>query len=310
MSRPALEPARPAPPRDDLAATRALLLVAMAVWGLNLSAVKAMTSWFGLEALSLLRMLVACAALLALLLWRGERLPAWDPRRWLGLATCAVLMVYANQLLLVGGLQRTTATNGAILMAFSPLLAMLMAALLVGERLTPLRLVGVALGFAGVAMVVLHLPAAELGAAGVGDLLVLGAVACYAAGGVLVQRVARDVSALAFGASTLLLGSAMLLLHALVAGMRFDAATLWPGAQAWVLLVFSGCFAMAWGSLVWTRGIRVLGAAHAAQYLYWVPIFGVAFAVVFLGEPLSGWHAAGLLAVIGGTWLGQRPLRR
>lgn len=62
MSRPALEPARPAPPRDDLAATRALLLVAMAVWGLNLSAVKAMTSWFGLEALSLLRMLVASSA--------------------------------------------------------------------------------------------------------------------------------------------------------------------------------------------------------------------------------------------------------
>jgi drug/metabolite transporter (DMT)-like permease len=50
----------------------------------------------------------------------------------------------------------------------------------------------------------------------------------------------------------------------------------------------------------------VLGVARAALYAYWVPIFGVSFAVLLLGEPLTIWHGVGLAAVLGGTWIGTR----
>ena len=64
--------------------------------------------------------------------------------------------------------------------------------------------------------------------------------------------------------------------------------------------------ATALGSLVWNRGLQVLGVARTAQFAYWVPIFGVAFAVALLGEPLTVWHGIGLAAVLSGTWLGTR----
>lgn len=121
---------------DELAVTRALLFVAMAVWGLNLSAVKTLTQWFDVALLSLLRMAIAGVLLLGLLAWRRQRLPHWCGRQWVLITGCAALMVYGNQLLLAGGLQRTTAANGAIMMALSPLVAMLLAAVFFREALT------------------------------------------------------------------------------------------------------------------------------------------------------------------------------
>jgi len=68
----------------------------------------------------------------------------------------------------------------------------------------------------------------------------------------------------------------------------------------------SSLLATAVGALVWNRALVVLGVARTALYAYWVPIFGVLFAVLLLGEPLTVWHGVGLAAVLGGTWLGTR----
>ena len=77
-----------------------------------------------------------------------------------------------------------------------------------------------------------------------------------------------------------------------------------------VLLVLSGLLASALGSLVWHRALTTLGVARTALYAYWVPIFGVGFAVLVLGEPLTVWHGLGLAGVLSGTWLGTRPQAR
>ncbi len=46
--------------------------------------------------------------------------------------------------------------------------------------------------------------------------------------------------------------------------------------------------------------------ARTAVFLYWVPVFGVLFAALLLGEALTVWHLVGFVAVMGGTWLGTR----
>jgi drug/metabolite transporter (DMT)-like permease len=71
-------------------------------------------------------------------------------------------------------------------------------------------------------------------------------------------------------------------------------------------VLFSGLAATAFGNIVWNRAIATIGVARTAIFLYWVPIFGVAFAALLLGEALSWWHLLGFVAVMGGTWLGTR----
>ncbi|OAK62187.1 hypothetical protein A3K87_18980 [Variovorax paradoxus] len=286
---------------------RGWMLLAMVLWGVNVSAVKALTTSFESLPLAALRMAVACVALSAIVLWRRGGVPALGARQLAAMTGCAFLMVYANQILFAQGLLRSTATNGALIMALSPLVSALMAAMVFRESLTPRRMLGVALGFAGVAAVVLSHPGAGLSRAGIGDLMLALGVVSFAIGGVGVQRLARQIDPLSISWVIYMIGTAMLVLHTLLGPSRLGAAELFPGAWPWALVLFSGIAATAAGNLIWNRAISVIGVARTAVFLYWVPVFGVAFAALLLGEALTWWHLLGFVAVMSGTWLGTRP---
>lgn len=285
---------------------RWLLLGTMALWGANLSVVKLLITRYDTMAVATLRMIVAGLALIALLYWRGRRWPALSRGQLGTLLVCAVLMVYLNQIFFTEGVARTTAANAALIIALNPLISALLAAMLLGDRFTPARLGGVVLGFGGVAMVVLNRPGAAMGSGSLGDLLVLGSVISWVTGGVLVQRLAKQLDSIAISTVIHSLGMLMLMLHMGLRpspfGIDWAQFTLWHG----VLLVLSGLLATALGALVWNRALSTLGVARTALYVYWVPIFGVGFAVLLLGEPLTIWHIAGLASVLSGTWLGTR----
>ena len=293
----------PAPASTSL---RWLLLATMAVWGGNVSVVKLLLEQFDPLLLSALRMSVATATLVVVLRWRGQRWPRPTARQALGLLACALLMVWLNQLCFTMGVQRTVAANAVLIIALNPLVSALMAALFLGDRLTPARLAGVVLGFGGVAAVVLHRPGAALGHGSLGDLLVFGSVLTWVSGGVLVQRLARQLDSAVVSTVVFVLGTVPLLLQvALDPSVRLPALASITALQV-LLVVLSGLLATALGALVWNRALVTLGVARTALYAYWVPMFGVAFAVLLLGEPLTVWHAVGLAAVLGGTWLGTR----
>jgi drug/metabolite transporter (DMT)-like permease len=295
------------PPGATPAAVQGWMLLAMVLWGVNVSAVKALTTSFESLPLAALRMAVACLALSAIVLWRRGGVPALGARQLAAMTGCAFLMVYANQILFAQGLLRSTATNGALIMALSPLVSALMAALVFRESLTPRRMLGVALGFAGVAAVVLSHPGAGLSRAGIGDLMLALGVVSFAIGGVGVQRLARQIDPLSISWVIYMIGTAMLVLHTLLGPSRLGMAELFPGAWPWALVLFSGIAATAAGNLIWNRAISVIGVARTAVFLYWVPVFGVAFAALLLGEALTWWHLLGFVAVMSGTWLGTRP---
>lgn len=285
---------------------RWLLLGTMAVWGANLSVVKLLFESLEPMLVAVLRMAVSALALSAVLVWRRLPWPRLRRSQWLTLAACAVLMIYLNQIFFTEGVARTAAANAALIIALNPLVSALTAALLLGDRLTPSRLGGVVLGFGGVAAVVLHRPDAALGSGGLGDLLMFGSVLTWVFGGVLVQRLARELDSGLISAAMGVIGSALLALHL---GLRpapvvVQWALVTPLTVA--LLVVSSLLATAAGALVWNRALVVIGVARTALYAYWVPIFGVLFAVLLLGEPLTLWHGVGLAAVLGGTWLGTR----
>jgi drug/metabolite transporter (DMT)-like permease len=287
-------------------AVQSTLIAAMAIWGLNVAAVKVLTGIFDPTALAALRMLVACGALSMVVLWKRCGLPSVSVRQGGAIVVCALLMVYLNQILFAEGLMRSTATNGALIMALSPLVSALLAAVVFRERPTVSRLVGVALGFAGVAAVVLSHPGAGLSSAGAGDLMLVAAVVSFAAGGAIVQRLARHMHTLTISWAIYLVGALLLTLHAGIEAPALDSATLFPGWRPWAFILFSGVLATALSNLVWNRAIARIGVARTAVFLYWVPVFGVAFAALLLGERLTLWHLFGFLAVMAGTYLGTR----
>lgn len=269
-----------------------------------MAAVKALTRWFDPLLLASVRMVVATIALTAILVANRRGLRVISGRAWAALAVCGFLMVYLNQILFVTGLGRSTATNGALIMALSPLISALLAATAFGERLTPRRIVGVALGLLGVVLVILSHPGAALSPASLGDLMLAAGVVSFAAGGAIVQRLARTIDALTISWAIYAIGTVLLVAHRGLNGASISPDLMFPSWSAWGLVLFSGVLATAVSNLVWNRAIARIGVARTSVFLYWVPVFGVAFAGLFLGERLTGWHFAGFLAVIGGTYLG------
>jgi len=243
-------------------AVQSTLIAAMAIWGLNVAAVKVLTGIFDPTTLAALRMLVACGALSMVVLWKRCGLPSVSVRQGGAIVVCALLMVYLNQILFAEGLMRSTATNGALIMALSPLVSALLAAVVFRERPTVSRLVGVALGFAGVAAVVLSHPGAGLSSAGAGDLMLVAAVVSFAAGGAIVQRLARHMHTLTISWAIYLVGALLLTLHAGIEAPALDSATLFPGWRPWAFILFSGVLATALSNLVWNRDRANRCSAH------------------------------------------------
>ncbi len=301
-------PARTARTERRPGADRALLLATMAVWGLNITAVKLVLERQAPMPVAAVRMIIAAVFLsFALRAWMRRPWPRLARRQWLWLAGCGALMIYANQILFTEGVLRTTAVNAALILALNPLVAALLAAVALRERPSAQRLVGVALGFGGVAAVVLHRPGAALGAPGPGDLLMLASVVTWIGGGAMVQRVGARIDSATISWVVYSVGATLLVLHLAIvpSPLHWAALTLRDVA----LLLFSGLLSTGVGALVWNRALVTLGVARTALYAYWVPIFGVLFAVLVLGEPVTVWHGVGLAGVLGGTWLGTRRQR-
>lgn len=286
---------------------RGLLLLTTAMWGMNMAVIKLLTGHFDALWLSALRMASACLPL-AVLLWRTRPVD-WRLERGelSALLLCGVLMVYLNQWLLTAGLRLSSATNASLITALNPLVAGVFALWLLGEHLSGRRLVGVALGLAGVALVILKRPAAELVRGGMGDLLVLGAVFTFTLAAVLVQRLGRRLDALRISLFIHAVGAVCLLSHATALALFDDTPARLPADGIWwAVAVLSGALSTGLGNLMWNVAIGRVGMSRAAVWLYWVPVFGLAAAALFLEEPLSLWHLLGLALILGGTHLGTR----
>jgi drug/metabolite transporter (DMT)-like permease len=163
------------------------------------------------------RFLVASSLLTALM----QRLPLEERRlgkdRWLlvGMALTGVV-VFTPTLYL--GLQHTTAVNATLINGMAPLITGVLAALLIGERMSRRQIGGAGLGLAGVIALISggRLRFWRSMESSVGDLIVLGAVALWALYSVLGRRVMHGRSALSASAFSALLGLPFLLLAAVL----------------------------------------------------------------------------------------------
>lgn len=282
----------------------------MAIWGLNISAIKVLTEYLDPLIIACTRMVLAAIVINFTVIWsrRPIRLLQISRWQWLRFLLCAILMVYVNQLFFTNGMQRASASNSSLIMALSPLVASILAAFIFREPLTRMRLLGVALGFGGVFAVVFSSPGASLAGPGLGDLQVGGAMLTFVVGGMLIQGLARQFNALVISSMIYTLGAALLCIHlAIDDSVDISIQSIVdPGIWPWILMIFSGIFATAICNMYWNRAIAELGVARTSVFQYWIPVFGVGFALWLLGESFTVWHLVGLLGIVLGTYLGTQ----
>lgn len=246
---------------------------------------------------SALRSAIGAVLLLGLLLWREGRLPRPTRRDWLYLFLIALMGMFLFSVFLLYGLRLTTATEGGIVISTAPALLGVCAFLFMGERLTALRALAIALAVVG--MIVLRAESGNEGAGSwLGNLLVFGAAVGEALFTALGKAVARTLPPLAIATYVTLLGLLMFLPFAAWEAWHFDLAAARP--LDWLPVVYYGIFITAGAFLLWYWGIAHVPASTAAVFLGILPVSAVALSYGLLGEPFRWSHLAGLAAVLGG----------
>jgi len=277
----------------------------MATWGLNIVSIKYLTQHMDIQALAAVRIVIAFITVTLIIKARRGRIPKLGRVQLGWVALAGFLVVYAHQVALVSGLRFSSAANGTLIMATSPLLSALLAALFYREKLTLVRISGALLGLLGVGMVVAG-SGAQFGLTGWGDAIVFVAVLVFVFGGLVIQRMSRSMDPLGMLWYMYLAGGLMLVAHAAITPSSYQTDTWQMTGWPWIVLLFSAVVASGVSNIIWNAGIARLGISRAALFVNWLPIFGLLFASLFLDEHVTLTHVMGLACVLGGTYLGLR----
>lgn len=276
-----------------------LLLMAL-IWGINFSVVKYGTQLVEPLAYNSVRVLLAAAALVAVVVLTREVWPARrDVVRLLGLG---MLGNGLYQLCFIEGVARTRAGDAALVISATPAIIALIGRARGVERVSRRGWTGIALSILGIGFVVSSGAGAATGrTALVGDALVLAASVCWSVFVVLLQPYTTRISGIPVTALTMLGGALPLLVVSAPAVARTSWTTM--PALGWLAIVYSGIGALVIAYLFWYRGVRVLGPTRTAMYSNLQPVIALAFAWLTLGEVPTVHQGAGAALIMGGLLL-------
>jgi drug/metabolite transporter (DMT)-like permease len=291
-----VRPASAAAPVANTWVTPAELLLLGAVWGGSFLFMRIAAKDFGAFALVEVRLALGALILLPFLLRVKDQL---KPSHWLRFLGLGIINSAAPFVLFAWAAQRAPAGVVAISNATVVMFTSIVAFLLYGEKISRRSALGLLAGFIGVAVLASGktsggsvLPAALAG---------VFASILYGFGGNFTKRHLHDLPPSAVAAGTVLCASIV------VAPL---AAATWPStpipALSWLSAVMLGALCTGLAYFLYYRLLYRIGAPRTSTVTYLVPLFGVIWAWIFLGEPLTATMAIAGALILGGVALSQQ----
>ncbi len=270
-----------------------LLILLASLWSSSFAAIKIGVGTIPPLTLAAGRIAVAAAVLYALIALRGQRLPR-SARLW---ALFFLIGITGNALpftLIAWGEERIDSGLAAILMAVMPPATVLLTHVFTrDERLTAPTLIGVAMGFAGVVLLIGPEVLRGLGGQAGRQLAVAGGAVCYAVTFTIARFVPPSPPAVR-SAAVMICASVQIIPLALLLDQPW-ALSPSPGSVA--ALVYLGLLPTALATIIFFQLISARGATFVALNNYMIPVLGVIWGAAFLGERIS-LQALGALALI------------
>lgn len=288
---------------DGVLAAYVMLIVVALLWAANTNIARATTQEVPPIALTFWRLLIS-ALVFAPFAWRNT----WRNRSvvmqhfWL-LNLLALLSMAAFNALVYMGMQYTVAINGNLMQGALPI-CILLSGLIFARRAVTLRQgAGVALGMAGLIVIVIKGDIDLLLQMRInpGDPLVFLGVFASATYAVFLFKRPPELSLMSFMFLTMAFATIQIFPFFVIENIWFR--TLPMTQTALLTVLFIALFPSALAQTLFAEGVRRIGPAKAGYMIYLTPVFGVLMAVVVLGEPFRNFHIAGIAMIAFGIWL-------
>lgn len=208
------------------------------------------------------------------------------------------------------GLRYTTAMNTSIIYSFSPVLILVLTAIIDRKPIRLVQGIGIVMAFVGVMTIIAKgdwraFAAIEFN---IGDLCILAAAIGWAFYSILLRRFSGKLPTFTLFSAVILAGVIVLApFYALETArgepMVFDKTTV-------ISIVAVALIASVFAFSAFQKGIDIVGAPRAGAFMYLIPAYGAVLAMVFLGEVFQGFHAVGLCLILPGVGLASLGPRK
>jgi drug/metabolite transporter (DMT)-like permease len=213
----------------------------------------------------------------------------------------------ANQALYLGlgyvGLRDISAGLSTLIASSNPIVIAVFAVMLLGEQMTWRKVVGLLLGFVGVAFIVSH--RLSIGTDGLQGILFTIAALLSLVGGTLLFKLfaPKDGFWIGNGIQSLSAGVALLPFS-----LAFESAgDIIPTWRLLASMIYLTLVVSIFAYLLWFQILKVSGATAASSYHFLMPPLGMLFGWLLIGEHVAAWDMLGIIPVVLGIYLVTRP---
>ena len=294
---------------------RAILLATLSTifWGANFNVSKILLGYLSPLNLATLRFLCSFILIFPVILFIENRnnIKQMIQQDFGVHVALSIIGVVGYNTLIFEGLKYTTPINAALIMATNPLLTMLLARLFLKEIMSINQKIGAFISFISVGLIITHGSLTELLnlQLSVGDIIVMLANICWALYGVLARCYLKQSSPLITTASTMCIGSVILML---LAGYNLNAnmlrAFIHQLPDMYGALIYMIIFGTVLAYLFWNYSINQLGAGKTSIFFNLIPVVTTIIAII-LGQTITSVQIIGGIGVIFGVLLSTSAIK-
>lgn len=274
----------------------ARLVALAAMWGGSYLFMRYAVPHLGAALMIEVRVLIAGLALAVMIYATGGAI-GWR-QHWRAYAFQGAVGLALPFVLIAQALTVIDASTAAILNALSPLFASLVAAVWIRDPITPAKAAGIALCIAGTAVLVGWTPIAMTSRELLAASMSVAATALYGYTIVFTKVKLKAASPMGASAGTLLM-AALALLPLAPTDRDLSAVP----AMAWMAVLGLAIVSTTFAYILYYRLIADVGPVKAITVTLLVPVFGMLWGVLFLGEPLTPGRIAGCAIILAGCSL-------
>ena len=287
------------------------LLATTVIWGLNFVAMKYLIGQVGALHVVLIRVYFAAIVFAGfLLLWRSE-IPRFPLRVWGVICFLGVMGSVVNQLLVTFGTSYLSAAVASMIATSTPIFMAILSKIMLSEPLTVRKMTGIGVAFIGFMIVLLYgSGTAEFSVSNsVGVFLTAMAPLSWSLSTIVSRPVMLQYPPKVITGISMIIGG-IALLPALVSQRSIFGEIAAFDVTSWAAAFVLSVLAMVVAYTFWYQGLRRLQPTQIAIYVYLVPVFGVIFAWMLLGETITIFLLLGGMTILSGVIItnsDQRP---